>query len=119
MVVRRQRVKDARSHEHQIHIGFAKSLILYASFALQNDPFIPLNGTISCSTGSSVAGCTPRSRETLVLSVSQITYLENVRQCAYKRNIEVRSRNVLPYPERVFVEQKRNLMAHGNVRVEK
>ena len=70
---------------------------------MADDPFIPLNGTISCSTGSSVAGCTPRSRQTLVLSVSQITYFENTRKYAYKRNIEVRSRNVLPYTERVFV----------------
>jgi len=57
--------------------------------------FIPLNGKISCSIGNSVAGCSPSSRETLVLSVSQITYLENDGQYAYKRNSEVRSPNIL------------------------
>lgn len=57
--------------------------------------FITLNGSVSCSTGNSVAGCTPRGQETLVRSVSQITYLENATQWEYKRNIEVRSCNEL------------------------
>jgi hypothetical protein len=65
--------KEPNTYCTTVHIGFAKSLILYASFPLRNyhkahnkitphnmaeGPFIPLYGTIPWTTGNSVAGRT-------------------------------------------------------------